>query len=196
MTHYDQPVPLHLTHTIDYALPVDLVYLAMTDPDSVKARSEDGGWSLITADRVELDDGGLEIDVLTRAPLPKAVRSVVRGDLVLRRVAHWRPTEDGYLGTVKVLIPHVPGTAVIIARGHRDTAETCRLRVTATITVTAPFIGRVLERILGDFFRARAVEEPVLLIEWLISRGHLPSHARAGDYLRFHGWGGDPTPGG
>ncbi|GAA3003885.1 DUF2505 domain-containing protein [Actinokineospora diospyrosa] len=86
------------------------------------------------------------------AHLPSAVRSLVKGDLVVERTETWRPEGTGFTGTTAATVSGIPGDI----KGRytlTDTATGSELRTTAEVKVRIPLIGGKIESVIADRVR-------------------------------------------
>jgi hypothetical protein len=99
--------------------------------------------------------------------LPSAVRSLHRGDLVVRREQNWRPGAAGYTGAANAEVSGVPGD--IRARteltGDDDSAV---LRITGEVAVRIPFVGGKLESVIAEQVGNLLRRESEFTEQWLV----------------------------
>lgn len=146
------------------------MYSALTDPEFLRARlAALGGKGAELLDHRSGPDGveyhlrhGVEAH-----ELPSAVRTLMRGDLTIDRVETWRPDGvEGYVGTVRVTIPGMPGevsggmTLVDLDPGSERVVD-------GSVRIPIPLVGGKVEDSVGGQISALLDAEHEFTEKWL-----------------------------
>ena len=101
--------------------------------------------------------------------LPGAVRSILKGDLVVEREERWRPDGDGYGAAGRATISGVPGEITNRTRlaGNGSTEQV----VTAEVKVGIPLIGGKLEGLIAEQVSKLLAAETEFAGKWLAEHG-------------------------
>lgn len=182
-------MPIRIAHTVDYALPARIVAEAMSDPESIIARSRRHGMRITAVGRTGTPGGGTEVEVRFTSNLPRAVSAIIPDDFHMCRRERWTPgagTDGGTSSRVEILFPLLPVTMVITGGVRPVSPDTSAVDADCLITVTAPFVGRYCERAITDFYWGRSKTEPGYIVDWMTERGLVPEDTTPEDILTFH----------
>ncbi|HEX3792642.1 MAG TPA: DUF2505 domain-containing protein [Pseudonocardiaceae bacterium] len=147
------------------------VYKALVDPAYLRDRLAaigGKGAELVnrrsTADQVEFQ---LRHGVAA-GDLPAAVRTLLGGDLTIDRRETWRPGPDGgYVGTVEVTIPGMPGDLSGTQLLRDLDGGGSELVVDGTVRVSIPLFGGKIEESVTDQISKLLDSEHEFTQEWL-----------------------------
>jgi hypothetical protein len=155
-----------MEHRASFATPADTVHAALVDPAFLAERLQAlGGTNASIVDRSER---GGEVTYRVRQGLaaehlPSAVRSLLKGDLVVDRTETWRTDNTG---TVKATIPGVPGEISGTMRLSENDSGT--EWVTALqVKVSIPLIGGKIEKSIGEQVVKLLANEAAFTGKWL-----------------------------
>ena len=102
--------------------------------------------------------------------LPPAIRSILKGDLVVEREERWQPEGDLYAGTSRVTIGGVPGE--IQGRSRiSGTESSATLVIGAQVKVNIPLIGGKIEKVVAEQVGKLLTAEAEYAEKWLAERG-------------------------
>ncbi len=159
-----------MEHRASLNTPADTVHAALVDPAYLEDRLQAlGGTNASIVDRAE-QGGEVTYRVrqgLAAEHLPSAVRSLLKGDLVVDRTETWRTDKTG---TVKATIPGVPGEIsgqMRLSGTDKGTDWVTSLEVRVSI----PLIGGKIERSIGEQVIKLLANEAAFAEKWLASRG-------------------------
>jgi hypothetical protein len=159
---------IRLVHTVDYDLPIDAFFQALTDSDAVKWRTVEQGRRLLDLNRIELADSGIGLEVAMSNSFP-ALRKY--GITVQRSEKWtWTPTR-GIRQLSRVFIPFAPGTVKLRGEFEPTGPEQTSGKIQVDITANVPFVGRRLEQVFADAYRTAAEREQFLISGWLCEQG-------------------------
>jgi Protein of unknown function (DUF2505) len=159
-----------MEHRARFATPADVVYAAITDPAFVAARLEAlGGKDAAVVNRTE-SAGSVTYQLrqgLAAEHLPSAVRSLLKGDLVVHRTETWQPD---HTGVVKATVQGVPGeingrSRLSGAAGGTDWLTSLEIRV------SIPLVGGKIEKSIGEQVVTLLAREAEFTEKWLGNRG-------------------------
>jgi hypothetical protein len=102
--------------------------------------------------------------------LPGAVRTILKGDLVVDREERWRPDGAGFAGTGRVSISGVPGEINSRIRLADLAGGGCELVNTAEVRVGIPLIGGKLEGVIAEHVGKLLAAEAEFAGKWLAER--------------------------
>jgi hypothetical protein len=162
-----------LEHRSTFAATTTVVYETLVDKAFLTARLRDIGGK-----NAALLDHSREGDRITfrmrqgvdASRLPSAIRSILKGDLVVEREERWQPSGGEYAGTSRVSISGVP--ADIQGRSRiTGTTDAATLVVTAQVKVSIPLIGGKLEKIVAEQVSKLLAAEAEYAEKWLAERG-------------------------
>jgi hypothetical protein len=159
-----------MEHRARFATPADTVHAALADPAYLADRLEAlGGTNASIVDRSQQGD---EVTYRVRQGLaaehlPSAVRTLLKGDLVVDRTETWR---GDHTGSVKATIPGVPGE--ISGRMRLSDTDSGSEWVTSLeVKVSIPLIGGKIEKSIGEQVVKLLANEAVFTEKWLARRG-------------------------
>jgi hypothetical protein len=158
-----------LEHRSTYPAPVDVVYSTLVDEAFLTERLQaiGGKGAALLSHRREGDRAAFTLrQGVDGDRLPSAVRSILKGDLVVEREERWKAEDDGYLAISKVSITGVP--AEIRSRSRLVAAG---LTVLAEVRVGIPLIGGKLEKVVAEQVEKLLAAEAEFAEKWLAERG-------------------------
>jgi hypothetical protein len=158
-----------MEHRARFATPAAAVHAAIVDPAFLVDRLDAlGGANASVVERGSTDDG-VTFRVrqgLAAEHLPSAVRTLLKGDLVVDRTETWR---DDLTGTVRATIPGVPGEINGTMR-LADTAGGSEWVTSLEVRVGIPIIGGKIEKSIGEQVVKLLANEATFTEKWLASR--------------------------
>ncbi|MBP2322295.1 hypothetical protein JOF56_002680 [Kibdelosporangium banguiense] len=166
-------MPSRMEHRARFATPADAVYAAIVDPAFLTDRLEAlGGTNAAVEDRTE-SAGTVTYRLrqgLAAEHLPSAVRTLLKGDLVVHRTETWRPDQTG---TVKASVHGVPGEINGTMRlSDMDAADGGSEWVTSLeVKVSIPLVGGKIEKSIGEQVVKLLANEATFTEKWLAHRG-------------------------
>jgi hypothetical protein len=158
-----------LEHRSTYPAPVDVVYSTLVDEAFLteRLRAIGGKGAALLSHRREGDRAAFTLrQGVDGDRLPSAVRSILKGDLVVEREERWKAEDDGYMAISKVSIAGVP--AEIRSRSRLVEAG---LTVQAEVRVSIPLIGGKLEKVVAEQVEKLLAAEAEFAEKWLAERG-------------------------
>lgn len=158
-----------LEHRSTYPAPVDTVYSTLVDEAFLTERLKaiGGKNAALLSHRREGDRAAFTLrQGVDAGRLPSAVRSILKGDLVVEREEKWKAEDDGYASIGKVTITGVP--AEIRSRGRLVEAG---LTVQAEVRVGIPLIGGKIEKSVAEQVSKLLAAEAEFAEKWLAERG-------------------------
>lgn len=163
-------MPSRMEHRARFATPADTVHAAIVDPAYLADRLEAlGGNNASVVDRTE-HNGTVTFRVrqgLAAEHLPSAVRTLLKGDLVVDRTETWNTDKTG---TVKATIPGVPGE--ITGEMRLSSLDSGSEWVTTlSVRVNIPLVGGKLEKSIGEQVVKLLANEAAFTDRWLAGRG-------------------------
>jgi hypothetical protein len=162
-----------LEHRSTYPAPADVVYSTLVDEAFLTERLNaiGGKNAALLSHRREGDRAAFTLrQGVDGNRLPSAVRSILKGDLVVEREERWKAEDSadggGYVSLGKVSISGVP--AEIRSRGRLvDTG----LTVQAEVRVSIPLIGGKIEKLVAEQVEKLLAAEAEFAEKWLAERG-------------------------
>ncbi len=162
-----------LEHRSTYPAPVDVVYSTLVDEAFLTERLQaiGGKGAALLSHRREGDRAAFTLrQGVDGDRLPSAVRSILKGDLVVEREERWKAEDSaeggGYMAISKVSIAGVP--AEIRSRSRLVEAG---LTVQAEVRVNIPLIGGKLEKVVAEQVEKLLAAEAEFAEKWLAERG-------------------------
>jgi len=161
-----------LEHRSSFAATADVVYETLVDEAFLTARLRDiGGKGAALLDHSR--DGHRTTFRMRQgvdaAKLPGAIRSILKGDLVVEREERWGPDGGVYAGTSRVTIGGVPGEIQGRSRiAGKDSGAT--LAISAQVKVSIPLIGGKLETVVAEQVGKLLAAEAEYAEKWLAER--------------------------
>lgn len=157
-----------------YPAPVEQVFDAFADEHYWRARLADSGADVVSLDSLTvLTDGGIDIATtqgVKRSNLPALAAQFHPGDLNVARREVWRPLRDG-TAHAQVTGQIVGAPATLSGDAMLATVDDgCELRLTATVHVDIPLVGRKIESFIGAQLSSLMATEQRFTSAWL-SRG-------------------------
>ncbi|WP_173137973.1 DUF2505 domain-containing protein [Kibdelosporangium persicum] len=163
-------MPSRMEHRARFAAPAESVYAAVVDPAFLTDRLDAlGGNNASVVNRTESAQATtFEVrQGLAAEHLPSAVRTLLKGDLVVHRTETWRP--DG-TGTVKAAVQGVPGEIDGTMR-LSDVDGGAEWVTSLTVKVSIPLVGGKIEKSIGDQVLKLLASEAAFTEKWLAHRG-------------------------
>jgi hypothetical protein len=161
-----RPMPTRFEHRATFSAPAATVYSTLVDRAFLEERLRAlGGKGATLVDHSAGDDGvGFRLRQGVDAQrLPGAVRSILKGDLVVEREERW--AQEG-TGTGRATISGVPGE--ITSRSRLiDRGEGSELEITAEVRVGIPLIGGKLEGVIAEQVGRLLTAESEFAEKWL-----------------------------
>ncbi|MET0136333.1 MAG: DUF2505 domain-containing protein [Kibdelosporangium sp.] len=163
-------MPSRMEHRAKFAAPADTVYAAIIDPAFLADRLEAlGGKNATVVERTDTT-GALTVRVrqgLAAEHLPSAVRTLLKGDLVVDRTEIWKPDKTG---TVDASVQGVPGqiTGTMRLSDLDGRAEWVTL---LAVRVSIPLVGGKIEKSIGEQVTKLLATEAEFTEQWLARRG-------------------------
>ncbi|WP_199430977.1 DUF2505 domain-containing protein [Qaidamihabitans albus] len=145
------------------------VLAAQTDESALRARLAEIGGVNATLEEHAATPDGVRYVLLQGVPaekLPQVVRTVHKGDLVVRREHTWSGAGDRYTGTIAARVSGVPGE--ITARTEltaEGTATVQRTRGEAKVRI--PLVGGRLEGFIAEQVSDLLEREADFTAKWL-----------------------------
>lgn len=162
-----------LEHRCAFPSPVDTVFPTLVDEAFLRARLREIGGkdgALLTHTRTGDEVAFTLRQGVDAAKLPSAVRSILRGDLIVERAERWRPDGPRYASTSTVTINGVPGE--IRGQARLGTKDGASLLVTrAEVRVNIPLVGGKLEQVVAEQVTKLLATEAEFAEKWLAERG-------------------------
>ena len=159
-----------MEHRARFATPADAVHAAIVDPAFVADRLEAlGGTNAAVEDRTE-SAGTVTYRLrqgLAAQHLPSAVRTLLKGDLVVHRTETWRPDKTG---TVQATVQGVPGEINGTMRLSEMDSRTEWL-TSLEVKVSIPLVGGKIEKSIGEQVLKLLANEAAFTEKWLAHRG-------------------------
>lgn len=137
----------------------------LTDPAYLREKLRAVGGPRAELVSREQDERGVTVVLRQAVPqdaLPSFLRSVLPGDLTIRRTETW--TSSG--GRVHAVVDGAPGTITGVMRFEPDPAG-CVLGAQLTAEVGLPLIGGKVEKIITDNVATLMEAEYRFTLEWL-----------------------------
>jgi hypothetical protein len=158
-----------MEHRARFATSADTVHAAIVDPAFLADRLEAlGGTNASVVDRTE-SNGTVTFRVrqgLAAEHLPSAVRTLLKGDLVVDRTETWRTDRTG---DVHATIPGVPGDIKGAMRlSDRDGGS--EWVTSLEVKVSIPLIGGKIEKSIGEQVVKLLANEAAFTEQWLAGR--------------------------
>jgi hypothetical protein len=159
-----------MEHRARFATPADAVHAAIVDPAFLADRLEAlGGANAAVEDRTE-SAGTVTYRLrqgLAAQHLPPAVRTLLKGDLVVHRTETWRPDKTG---TVQATVAGVPGEINGTMRLSEVDGGTDWL-TSLEVKVSIPLVGGKIEKSIGEQVVKLLANEATFTEKWLAHRG-------------------------
>jgi hypothetical protein len=159
-----------MEHRARFATPADAVYAAIIDPAFLADRLEAlGGTNAAVEDRTE-SAGAVTYRLrqgLAAQHLPSAVRTLLKGDLVVHRTETWRADKTG---TVQATVQGVPGEINGTMRLSDVDGGTDWL-TSLEVKVSIPLVGGKIEKSIGEQVVKLLANEAEFTGKWLAHRG-------------------------
>lgn len=159
-----------MEHRARFATPADTVHATITDPAFLADRLEAlGGKDAAVVDRTE-SAGSVTYQLrqgLAAEHLPAAVRTLLKGDLVVHRTETWRPDRTG---TVKATVQGVPGEINGTMR-LSDVDGGTEWTTSLEVRVSIPLVGGKIEKSIGEQVVKLLANEAAFTEKWLGDRG-------------------------
>ncbi|TCO65197.1 uncharacterized protein DUF2505 [Actinocrispum wychmicini] len=159
-----------MEHRASFATPADTVHAALVDEAYLADRLQAlGGTNASVMDRAE-HNGEVTYRVrqgLAADHLPSAVRTLLKGDLVVDRTETWRADRTG---TVTATIPGVPGE-ITGKSTLSDTADGSTWVTELEIRVSIPIVGGRIEKAIGEQVVKLLANEAAFTEKWLARQG-------------------------
>ncbi|MDQ3761640.1 MAG: DUF2505 domain-containing protein [Actinomycetota bacterium] len=148
-----------------YPEPPERMREVLTDPAYLREKLRAVGGPRAELVSREQDERGVTVVLRQAVPqdaLPSFLRSVLPGDLTIRRTETW--TSSG--GRVHAVVDGAPGTITGVMRFEPDPAG-CVLGAQLTAEVGLPLIGGKVEKIITDNVATLMEAEYRFTLEWL-----------------------------
>lgn len=160
-------------HRATFSAPASTVYSALVDREFLEDRLRQLGGK--NAALLEYSVGG-EARLRMRQGmdaerLPGAVRTILKGDLVVDRAEQWHPDGAAFAGTGRVSISGVPGEITSRIRVTDLAGGGSELVNTAEVRVGIPLIGGKLESVIAEHVGNLLAAEAEFTGKWLAARG-------------------------
>jgi hypothetical protein len=161
-----------MEHRARFATPADAVHAAIVDPAFLADRLEAlGGTDAAVEDRTE-SAGTVTYRLrqgLAAEHLPSAVRTLLKGDLVVHRTETWRADRTG---TVQATVQGVPGEIKGTMRlSDIDAGSGSEWVTSLEVKVSIPLIGGKIEKSIGEQVVKLLANEATFTEKWLAHRG-------------------------
>ncbi|MFC0115232.1 DUF2505 domain-containing protein [Kibdelosporangium aridum] len=163
-------MPSRMEHRARFAAPADSVYAAVVDPAFLTDRLEAlGGNNASVVDRTESAQATTfrVRQGLAAEHLPSAVRTLLKGDLVVDRTETWRPDKTG---SVKASVQGVPGEINGTTR-LSDVDGGTEWVTSLEVKVSIPLVGGKIEKSIGEQVLKLLANEAAFTEKWLAHRG-------------------------
>jgi hypothetical protein len=161
-------MPTRFEHRASFLATVDTVYSTLVDEAFLTARLRDiGGKGAALLDhRTSADGAAFRLrQGVDASHLPGAVKSILKGDLVVEREEHWRGPEATGKATIAGTPAEVTSRSLLTARG--DGTE---LLITAQVKVGIPLIGGKIEKVVAEQVTKLLAAEAEYAEKWLAER--------------------------
>jgi hypothetical protein len=160
-----------MEHRARFATPADAVYAAIVDPAFLADRLEAlGGTNAAVEGRTE-SAGTVTYRLrqgLAAQHLPPAVRTLLKGDLVVHRTETWRADKTG---TVQATVQGVPGEINGTMRLSDTDAGDSEWVTSLEVRVNIPLVGGKIEKSIGEQVVKLLANEATFTEKWLAHRG-------------------------
>ncbi|MFC4001748.1 DUF2505 domain-containing protein [Prauserella oleivorans] len=158
-----------IEHRATFPHSVADVYAAQSSEAALRARlAELGGKHATLEDHTSTSDG-VRYTLLQGVPaekLPQAVRSLHKGDLMVRREHTWAPSGAGYTGTIKAHVPGLPGDITASTELTGDGQGSVQA-TRGEVTVRIPLVGGKLEGFVAEQVTRLLEREAEFTATWL-----------------------------
>ncbi|GLW95717.1 DUF2505 domain-containing protein [Actinokineospora globicatena] len=136
-----------IEHRAAFTAPAATVHARLVDRAFLESRLRAIGGKDATL--VDLETTGETVRYRLRqgidsTKLPSAIRTIVKGDLIVERTETWRPATQGFTGTTKATVTGVPGE-VNGTYTLTTTPTGSELHTAAEVKVRIPLIGGKIE---------------------------------------------------
>ena len=158
-------MPSRFEHRATFAASADDVFSTLVDEAFLTARLRDiGGKGAALLDhRTEGDTAAYRLRQGVDAnKLPSAVKSILKGDLVVEREERWRGHESAGRATINGVPAHITSRGRLTGRGG-DT----ELVISAEVKVGIPLVGGRLEKMVEEVLRRGLRREGRVGTSWL-----------------------------
>ncbi|MFL6140830.1 MAG: DUF2505 domain-containing protein [Labedaea sp.] len=161
-------------HRATFSAPAVAVYSALVDRAYLEERLQDLGGK--GAALVEHITSGDEVHLRLRQGvaaerLPGAVRSLLKGDLIVEREERWRADGAGFAAVGKATIDGVPGEIHSRTRlADRPDGDSEQV-TTAEVRVGIPLVGGKLESVIAQHVGKLMAAESEFTGKWLARHG-------------------------
>jgi hypothetical protein len=148
------------------------VYSTLVDPAYLNERlAAIGGRGAQLAEHHAHPDGAVDFRLrhgVEAQHLPPAVRTLLGGDLMIDRAEAWRSEgAAGYVGTVTVTIPSMPGELGGTMRLAGAGADGSTLVLDGSVRIPIPLVGGRIEETVADQISKLLDSEHAFTEEWL-----------------------------
>lgn len=149
------------------------VYRAQAEADVLRARLELLGGKHADLPEHRVTDDGVRYQLVQgigAEQLPAAVKTLHKGDLIVRREQVWQRSGEKYVGTAKATVTGVPGEIVArteLAAGGAGSV----LRTVGEVKVRIPLFGAKLEQVIAEQVTKLLQREAEFTAKWLAEQG-------------------------
>lgn len=161
-------------HRATFSAPAAAVHSALVDRAYLVQRLQDLGGR--GAELIEHTTSGDEVHFQLRQGvaaerLPGAVRSLLKGDLIVEREERWRADGTGFAAVGKATIDGVPGEINSRTRLADRPDGGCEQVITAEVRVGIPLVGGKLESVIAQHVGKLMAAESEFTGKWLAGPG-------------------------
>lgn len=158
-----------IEHRVEFAHAPAEVLAAQSEPEPLRARLEHLGGTHAGLSEHEHTADGVRYTLLqgiAAEQLPKAVRSLHRGDLVVRREQSFERSGEGYTGTTTAGVDGIPGEITARTEITPHDGYTVQ-RTTGEAKVRMPVVGGKLEAAIAEQVAKLLEREAEFTKSWL-----------------------------
>jgi hypothetical protein len=161
-------MPSRFEHRASFPATVDAVYSTLVDEAFLTARLRDIGGKGAALLSHETTDGGAAYRLrqgVDADRLPGAVRSILKGDLVVEREERWRGHESAGRATIAGVPAQIASRGRLTERGGGT-----ELLVSAEVKVSIPLVGGKIEKVVAEQVTKLLAAEAEYAEKWLAER--------------------------
>ncbi|WP_026425846.1 DUF2505 domain-containing protein [Actinokineospora inagensis] len=151
-----------IEHRAEFSAPAATVHARLVDRAFLESRLHAvGGKEATLVDHQVTPDGTVRYrlrQTISATDLPSAVRSLIKGDLVVDRTESWQPDGPAFAGTTRATVSGIPGE-VTGRYALTDSPSGSHLRTTAEVKVRIPLIGGKIESVIAERVHALLTTE-------------------------------------
>ena len=162
-----------IDHRAEFTWTVGEVFVALSEESVLRARLGQLGGKRGSLQEYAATPGGVKYRLtqgIGAEQLPQAVRTLHKGDLIVRRDQVWTVADEGYTGTANATVNGVPGEITAQTTLTREGGKTV-LRTLGEVTVRIPLFGARLESVIAEQVTKLLAHEAEFTAKWLADKG-------------------------